>query len=168
MLCKGILRQRRNAPIVLFPGQGKSGFEVGTCVFHVAEIPHRDAPFVERLRVLRPQPDRLVVIPDGSRAIAEGKFRFAPVAERLRELRPQPDRLVAIPEGSLVIAEGIFRVAPVAERLRELRPQPDRLVAIPDGSRVIAEVKFRVAPVRASTPPDPAAAAGSPRRNPAP
>ena len=76
-LPKGI-RRRRNTPIVLFAGQGKSGFEVGTCVFDVAEIPHRDAPVVERPRILRSQPDRLVVIPDGSCVIAENTFRGAP------------------------------------------------------------------------------------------
>ncbi len=113
----------------------------------IAEIPLRGAPVDERLRVFRPQPDRLVVIPDGSRAIAEGTFRVAPVVERLRGLRPQPDRLVVIPDGSRAIAEGTFRVAPVVERLRELRPQPDRLVVIPDGSRAIAVGTFRVAVV---------------------
>ena len=77
-LPKGIRLRRRRAPIVLFLGQGKSGFEVGTCVFHVAEDTFSDAPVVERVRVLWPQPDRLVVIAEGSRVIAEGKFSGAP------------------------------------------------------------------------------------------
>src|SRR5437879_13606462 len=91
------------------------GCDIGIATCIVPPEPLGRATPIQCRGVVRPEPDRLVVVRDGAVYVVLGLIGAATAVVSKREARIVSDRLVVVNNGSIVIALGLVRDAAVAD-----------------------------------------------------